>query len=466
MRGAMCVIVRDLIVYGVLTDMMRGRPAVYATFSSYDEVAHHSGLDARRHARGAAQARPAVRPHRARARATRRARTRSSCSPTTARPRARRSSSATATALDELVERSLCARRGGGFAGGDEQNAMVGHAVDEATGRKEEKRAKNDVSDRDVVVLGSGNLGLVYLMEETRRLTLEEIDERHPELIPALREHPHVGWLLVRSAEHGAVVLGAGGRALPRRGARRGRGSARALLADRGAAPAAHGRLRARRRHHGRQLLRPGARRGLRVRGADLASTAGSAARRREPFILHPPHLPLPPRADHRRGGGARAALGLAPRRWRQGALRARWPQASPRAPAEGVRAGCAGRLSPGPKRTGRGSGPMRPLSPRPARRCARPGPGSSSKSNSAMFSPIRAGVTDFGKTMLPRWMCQRSTTCAGVGRAARRSSSMHRVVERLALRDRGPRLGRDAVLLGRRRAPPRCGSTGAARSG
>ncbi len=45
MRAAMCVVVRDLIVYGVLTDMMRGRPAVYATFSSYDEVAHHSGLE-------------------------------------------------------------------------------------------------------------------------------------------------------------------------------------------------------------------------------------------------------------------------------------------------------------------------------------------------------------------------------------------------------------------------------------
>ena len=45
MRGAMCVFVRDLIVFGVLSDMMRGRPAVYATFSSYDEVAHHSGLE-------------------------------------------------------------------------------------------------------------------------------------------------------------------------------------------------------------------------------------------------------------------------------------------------------------------------------------------------------------------------------------------------------------------------------------
>ena len=87
---------------------------------------------------------------------------------------------------------------------------MLGNAVSEATG-KEAKRAKNDVSDRDVVVLGSGNLGLIYLMEEPRRLTLEEIDERHPQLVAALRAHPHVGWLLVRSSEHGPVALGARG---------------------------------------------------------------------------------------------------------------------------------------------------------------------------------------------------------------------------------------------------------------
>jgi hypothetical protein len=62
-----------------------------------------------------------------------------------------------------------------------------------------------------VVVLGSGNLGLVYLMDEPRRVTLEEIEERHPRLIPALREHPHVGFLLVHSATHGPVALGAFG---------------------------------------------------------------------------------------------------------------------------------------------------------------------------------------------------------------------------------------------------------------
>ena len=61
--------------------------------------------------------------------------------------------------------------------------------------------------------MGSGNLGLIYLMDEPRRMTMEEIDERHPDLLPALRAHPHVGWLLVRSAR--ARRRGAGRRAAP-----------------------------------------------------------------------------------------------------------------------------------------------------------------------------------------------------------------------------------------------------------
>jgi hypothetical protein len=99
-----------------------------------------------------------------------------------------------------------------GYAGGDEQHAMVGLAVSEATsGPKKEKKPKNDVSDKQIVVLGSGNLGLVYLMEEKRRLTREELDARHPKLLAALRSHPHVGWLLVRSETDGPLALGANG---------------------------------------------------------------------------------------------------------------------------------------------------------------------------------------------------------------------------------------------------------------
>ena len=209
MRAALCVFVRDLIVSGVLTDMMRGRPAVYATFSSYDEVAHHSGLERAdtlvalrklddRFAQIEHARRYAPRPYEIVVLSDH-----GQTQGATFKQR-------NGYGLDELVERSLARGEVSGIAGGDEQSSMVGNAVSEATG-KEAKRAKNDVSDRDVVVLGSGNLGLVYLMEERRRLTLEELEERHPQLVPALREHPHVGWLLVRSSEHGAVVLGARG---------------------------------------------------------------------------------------------------------------------------------------------------------------------------------------------------------------------------------------------------------------
>jgi uncharacterized membrane protein YvlD (DUF360 family) len=211
-RAAMCVVVRDLIVYGVLTDMMRGRPAVYATFSSYDEVAHHSGLER-------ADTLEALRKldqqfgriDRARRYAPR---------PYSIVVLSDHGQTQGATfkqrngyGLDDLVSRSIENGRVWELAGGDEQQAMVGHALGEATGAKPraEKASKKDVSDREVVVLGSGNLGLVYLMEERRRLTLEEISERHPRLLQALRAHPHIGWILGRSSEHGAVAFGGEG---------------------------------------------------------------------------------------------------------------------------------------------------------------------------------------------------------------------------------------------------------------
>jgi uncharacterized membrane protein YvlD (DUF360 family) len=208
LRAALCVVVRDLIVYGVLSDMMKGRPAIYATFSSYDEVAHHSGLErsdtmealrkldqqfgrvdrARRYA-----ARPyelvVLSDHGQTQGATFKQRN--------------------GYGLDELVQRSVEQAEVADVGSGDENQATVGRAVDEASGHKRKKPSKKDVSGQDLVVLGSGNLGLIYLLgDERRRLTLEEIDAQHPRLVPALREHPHVGWLLIRSEQQGVLVLG------------------------------------------------------------------------------------------------------------------------------------------------------------------------------------------------------------------------------------------------------------------
>jgi uncharacterized membrane protein YvlD (DUF360 family) len=209
LRGGLCVGVRDLIVFGVLTDMMRGRPAVYATFSSYDEVAHHSGLERadtlealrkldQHFARIARARRFAPRPYKLVVL--------SDHGQTQGATFKQRNGYDLATLVERSLEQGRVTRTGDG----DENDAAVGHAVNEATGTSSDGRG-SDVGDTHAVVLGSGNLGLVYLMEERRRLTQEEIEERHPRLLPALRRHPHIGFVLVRSERHGPVVLGASG---------------------------------------------------------------------------------------------------------------------------------------------------------------------------------------------------------------------------------------------------------------
>jgi hypothetical protein len=201
----MTVVVRDLIVFGVITDMMKGRPAVYATFSSYDEVAHHSGLER-------ADTLEALRKldeqfgriERARKYAPRPYRivVLSDHGQTQGATFKQRNG----YALADLVNDSL--ERGGAtaVAATDENAMMVGNAFKEATGAR--AGGKDAAPESEAAVLASGNLGLVYLLDGNRRLTRKEIDERHPRLLDALRTHPHIGFVLVRSEEHGGVVLG------------------------------------------------------------------------------------------------------------------------------------------------------------------------------------------------------------------------------------------------------------------
>ena len=210
-RATVCVAIRDLIVFGVLTDMMRGRPAVYATFSSYDEVAHHSGLERadtlaalrkldEQFGRIESARRYAPRPYKIVVLSDH-----GQTQGATFKQR-------NGYDLRAFVERSLTAATVTGVGGGDENDASAKHAFSEATGR----RARPDdrqphPREPEVVVLGSGNLGLIYLMHTNRRLTLEEIEARHPRLISALRAHPDIGFVLVHSAADGPAVLGSAG---------------------------------------------------------------------------------------------------------------------------------------------------------------------------------------------------------------------------------------------------------------
>ena len=145
LRGAMCVIVRDLVVFGVLTDMMRGRPAIYATFASYDEVAHHSGLER-------ADTMEALRKLDQQFGRIERAR-RYAPRPYEIVVLSDHGQTQGATfkqrngyGLDELVERSLARGEVDEFMGGDEQSAMVGHAVSEATGRDGDEARRRTTS--------------------------------------------------------------------------------------------------------------------------------------------------------------------------------------------------------------------------------------------------------------------------------------------------------------------------------
>src|SRR2546430_4878331 len=67
------------------------------------------------------------------------------------------------------------------------------------------------ISDREAVVLVSGNLGLIYLLLGDGRLTLERIIEAHPRLVAELSTHPGIGFVMVRSQALGPLVIGAGG---------------------------------------------------------------------------------------------------------------------------------------------------------------------------------------------------------------------------------------------------------------
>lgn len=60
----------------------------------------------------------------------------------------------------------------------------------------------------EVLVLGSGNAGLVYFSKDKTRLTQEELQKRYPKLIDAVVTHPGVGFLMVRSKKNGAVAIG------------------------------------------------------------------------------------------------------------------------------------------------------------------------------------------------------------------------------------------------------------------
>jgi len=240
MRAWTCVIQRDLQSETVVADIYAGRPVIYTDLLAYDEVAHHSGVERhesltvlrnldRQLARIEAAARDAKRPY---------AFVVLSDHGQTQGPTFRQRWGQT---LEDLVRKACDSGSVEGSVQGDESWGYLAGSLTEASAatglaakvirrvtrsktsdgvvelgpqanrRKGSHNPKLPNEPPEIVVMASGCLGLVYFPRRSGRLTLEEIDQAYPDLIPTLRAHPGIGFLLIRSRRRGAVVLGRAG---------------------------------------------------------------------------------------------------------------------------------------------------------------------------------------------------------------------------------------------------------------
>jgi uncharacterized membrane protein YeaQ/YmgE (transglycosylase-associated protein family) len=101
-------------------------------------------------------------------------------------------------------------------AGNADQDTVMGRALDRASVRItadtfETREPASAKPEEQFLVFGSGNLGLIYVTGGQRRLTIDDLTDRFPALVPGLVEHPGVGFVVVDTVEHGPVALGPGG---------------------------------------------------------------------------------------------------------------------------------------------------------------------------------------------------------------------------------------------------------------
>ncbi|MFE9996809.1 alkaline phosphatase family protein [Streptomyces avermitilis] len=215
-RAFATVVERDVVVAAVIGDMLAGRNAVYADLVGYDEVAHHSGPRSRDAAKVlerldrslaliAKVAEHAPRPYRVVVLSDH------------GQSPGETFQTRYGLSLGNLV-RAGCGlpvpRRARRTHSGAEARAAVRAALRRPV---EEGGEEHRPSHRrsEPVVLASGNLGLVSFPDVPHRMSKEEIGRRHPALLSTLANHPGIGFVLVRSDEHGGLVLGAHGAEIP-----------------------------------------------------------------------------------------------------------------------------------------------------------------------------------------------------------------------------------------------------------
>jgi hypothetical protein len=237
LRAWATVVQRDLQIEAVLGDVYSGRPVVYTTFLSYDEVAHHSGVERpdalavlrtvdREIARVQRAVRHAPRPyhlvvlsdHGQTQGATFLQRYGVTLEEVVGQACATSEVAAPASRDDEALGRLGAALTEAGKADGAAAHALRTVTRSRSVDGEVRLEQADGMSDGDgaqplpeISVMASGSLGLVSFPRLPGRVTREQIDELYPGLLPALRRHPGIGFVLVRGADEGALVLGAAG---------------------------------------------------------------------------------------------------------------------------------------------------------------------------------------------------------------------------------------------------------------
>jgi hypothetical protein len=242
LRAATTTILRDITVYTLMSDVYRGVPSAYADFVGYDEVAHHSGLFSptaldtlRRLDRQLARLEYAIaeapRPYHVVVL--------SDHGQTQGSTFLQRYDQTLEDLVDSLIEADVdisapeMSSEGWGNLNGAlteavrdkdsrlgkllatmTRNHMVDGEVVLGPAYDDELAASkgtDETSGADVVVLASGNLGLVSFTDIEGRATAEQLAARFPGLIAGLAEHPGIGFVVVRSEALGGLVIGGAG---------------------------------------------------------------------------------------------------------------------------------------------------------------------------------------------------------------------------------------------------------------
>ncbi len=236
-RASTTTIMQEASVFMLISDMFRGVPAVYNTFFAYDEVAHHSGIDRpdamkvlrtldRAFAKLERAARMAPRPyhfvvlsdHGQSMGATFKQRYGQALSDvvtTLISPNLQvKSAEATVEDWGNLnLALSEAARQDGRTA------RLLRRAIRTRTkdgevelgpdaNQPEQVHRRAESAPEDVIVLASGNLGLISFPAWKERMTYEQITSAFPGLLNGLASHAGIGFVMVHSETDGGIVVG------------------------------------------------------------------------------------------------------------------------------------------------------------------------------------------------------------------------------------------------------------------